>query len=247
MATYSEKDKLLLPNDAFGQHIASSQRFDDELGWSWVRKEAAKYYANIVLPYGDQVQKALDAVNALSFDMIAPSHGIIWRTHLKDIIKDYQQWSSFTPEKKAVIIYDTMWGSTKTLAYHLAEGISSAGIPVTLRNLTTTHYSDIVTDIMEAQLVCLGSPTLNNGMMPSMGELLTYVKGLRPQKKIGFFFGSYGWGGQAVSEMKTFLEPLHWDFPLESYKVNYVPKQHHLEDIQKKGRELAHHVKKKKP
>ena len=220
MATYSLHDKLLLPNDAFGQHIASAERFDDDLGWSLVRSEAAKYYANIVLPYGDQVTKVLDAVKDLSIDMIAPSHGVIWRSYLKEIIQEYQQWSTFTPKKKAVIIYDSMWGSTKTLAYALAEGIEKTGMPVTLRNLTTTHVSDIVTDIMESRLICLGSPTLNNGMMPSMGSLLTYVKGLRPRNKLGFLFGSYGWGGQALTEMEKMIEPLQWTFPEEHLNIN---------------------------
>jgi len=244
MATYSLHDKLLLPNDAFGQHIASAERFDDDLGWSLVRSEAAKYYANIVLPYGDQVTKVLDAVKDLSIDMIAPSHGVIWRSYLKEIIQEYQQWSTFTPKKKAVIIYDSMWGSTKTLAYALAEGIEKTGMPVTLRNLTTTHVSDIVTDIMESRLICLGSPTLNNGMMPSMGSLLTYVKGLRPRNKLGFLFGSYGWGGQALTEMEKMIEPLQWTFPEEHLNINYIPQQEDLKKIQNIGKSLGNDIKK---
>lgn len=244
MVTYSPKDHLLFPNDAFGQHLASSQRFDDNFEWGILREEAAKYYANIVMPYGDQVIAALKATQNLSIDMIAPSHGIIWRSHIPQIISEYKQWASYASQPKAVIIYDSMWGSTKKLAQVLFGSISKQGIPVCLRNLSTTHYSDIVTDILDAQLICFGSPTLNNGMMPSMGGFLTYLVGLRPRKKIGFVFGSYGWGGQAVGAMKAMLEPLSWEFPVEQVKVSYVPTDKDIDSMIKKGKELVNYIKK---
>ena len=115
MVTYIPEEKLLLPNDAFGQHLATPERFDDELEWGILREEASKYYANIVLPYGDQVKKALDALGGLDIDMIAPSHGIIWRMHIPNILAEYQKWCTHQTEKRAVIIYDTMWGSTEKM------------------------------------------------------------------------------------------------------------------------------------
>jgi len=244
MVTYISEDKLLLPNDAFGQHIASSERFDDEIEWGVLQEESAKYYANIVMPYGDQVVKALDTVGKLEIDMIAPSHGIIWKTKIKDILGEYKKWANYESEKKALIVYDTMWGSTGKLAYKLFEGLEESGIKVKIRNLKNTHVSDIITDVLTSKIICLGSPTLNNGMMPTMGEFLTYLKGLRPRNKMGFIFGSYGWGGQALGEMKDMIEQLSWDYPFGSLNVNYIPDEEKLEEIKKIGRKIGEKIKK---
>ena len=242
MVTYIPSDKLLLPNDAFGQHIASSERFDDEMEWGILKEEAAKYYANIVMPYGDQVKKALDVVSTLDIDMIAPSHGIIWRKNIPNILQEYKKWANFETEKKALIVYDSMWGSTEKLAYKLMEGLEEAGIPVTIRNLKNTHISDIITDVLTSKLICLGSPTLNNGMMPTMGGFLTYLVGLRPRNRIGFIFGSYGWGGQAVGEIRKIINSLSWNFPQENVNINYVPDQKELEEMKKIGKEIGNKI-----
>ena len=246
MVTYIPEDKLLLPNDAFGQHIASAARFDDQLDWGILREEAAKYYANIVMPYGDQVQKALEALMPLSIDMIAPSHGIIWKKNLKNILKEYTTWSHHQTEQKALIIYDSMWGSTQTMAYRLAKGLEAEAVPVTLRNLKTNHISDIITDVLTSRLVLLGSPTLNNTMLPAMGGFLTYLKGLRPKQRIGFVFGSFGWGGQAVGEIEGILKTLSWDMPFEGINLNYRPDETELENVEAMGKTLATYLKKKK-
>jgi flavorubredoxin len=239
MVTYISDDKLLLPNDAFGQHIASEERFDDEIEWGILKEEAAKYYANIVMPYGDQVNKALEAVSGLNIDMIAPSHGIVWRSLIPNIVEEYKKWASYETENKALIIYDSMWGSTEKIAYALAEGIEETGIPVNIRNLKNTHISDIITDVNSSRYILLGSPTMNNTMMPSMGEFLIYLKGLRPRKRIGFVFGSYGWGGQAVGEIEKILKELHWDLPMSSINLNYIPDKNDLNNAKKIGKKLV--------
>ncbi|MCI0501232.1 MAG: FprA family A-type flavoprotein [Epsilonproteobacteria bacterium] len=239
MVTYIPSDKLLMPNDAFGQHIASSERFDDEIEWGILKEEAAKYYSNIVMPYGDQVKKALDVISNLDVDMIAPSHGVIWRKNIPKILEEYKKWASFETEKRALIIYDSMWGSTEKLAYKLMEGLEESGIPVAIRNLKNTHISDIITDVLNSKLICLGSPTLNNGMMPTMGGFLTYLVGLRPRNRTGFVFGSYGWGGQAVGQIRKTVEDLNWDFPKENVTINYVPDEKELEEMKKIGKEIG--------
>jgi len=239
MVTYIPSDKLLLPNDAFGQHIATEERFDDEIEWGILKEEAAKYYSNIVMPYGDQVKKALEAVGRLDIDMIAPSHGIIWRSYIPNIIKEYKKWANYETENKALIIYDTMWGSTEKIAYSFMEGIEEAGIPITIRSLKTTHISDIITDVLTSKYILIGSPTLNNSMLPSMGGFLTYLKGLRPKKRIGFVFGSYGWGGQAVGEIEKILKELSWDLPLDSININYIPGQNDLKKAKEIGKKLV--------
>ena len=244
MVTYIPSDKLLLPNDAFGQHIASSERFDDEIEWGILKEEAAKYYANIVMPYGSQVEKALEALSGLEIDMIGPSHGIIWRSLIPDILKEYKKWAGYETENKALIIFDSMWGSTEKIAYALRDGIEESEIPVTIRNLKNTHILDVITDVITTKLILIGSPTLNNSMLPSMGGFLTYLKGLRPKNRLGFVFGSYGWGGQAVSEIEKILKDLAWDIPFKSVNLNYIPDKKELIEVKKIGKKLGNYLKK---
>lgn len=244
MVTYSAFDKLLIPNDAFGQHIATSERFDDQLQFDILKEEAAKYYANIVLPYGGQVQNALKTISSLDFDMIAPSHGIIWRKHHKKMIEYYQKWSTNTTDVKAVIVYDTMWGSTEKLAYALLDGLRDEGVDVRMRHLKKNYMSNIITDILESRLVFIGSPTFNNGMLPSMGGFLTYLKGLRPSNRVGFVFGSFGWGGQAVGEIEKIIDGLNWERPIESININYVPGENDLNKMRNIGSKLAKYIEK---
>ena len=244
MVTYICSDKLLLPNDAFGQHIASCERFDEELEWGILKQDAAKYYANIVMPYGDQVKKALEMLTKLDINMIAPSHGIIWKKYLSNILKEYSKWANFETENKALIVYDSMWGSTEKIAYALYEGLEETGIKVTIRNLKNTHISDIITDVLSSKFILLGSPTMNNTMLPTMGGFLTYLKGLKPRNRIGFVFGSYGWGGQAVGEIEKILRELSWDLPIKSLNINYVPNENDLKNTKKIGETLVKNINK---
>ena len=242
MVTYIPEDRLLLPNDAFGQHIASHERFDDEVGWSILQEEAAKYYANIVMPYGDQVKKAIGALEGLEIDMIGPSHGVILRSHIGDMLGEYAKWVDHQTEPRAVIIYDSMWGSTEAMAYKLYEGLLEGGVPVVMRTLKTNHISDIMTDVMRSRAIILGSATLNNNVMPTVGSMLTYLKGLKPKRRIGFAFGSYGWNPKVLGDMESFMDDLGWDRPMESVNINFVPDPEELDGMKEKGIELAKHI-----
>ncbi len=243
MVTFVPEERLLLSNDAFGQHLASAQRFDGEVGWDIISEEAAKYYANIVLPYGEQVKKALASLSELGIEMIAPSHGVIWRTYLPKILESYQKWANNETETRALIVHDTMWGSTSKIAESLQEGLEREGIPVTMRSLKTNHISDILTDVLFSKVILIGSPTLNQGVLPTVGAFLTYLKGLRPKKRMGFAFGSYGWGGQAIEEMETVMRNLSWEMPLTSINIQYVPDEEELDKAKKMGQKLGGLVK----
>lgn len=197
MVSYLPEDKILLSNDAFGQHLSSTGRFDDEVDQQKLWQEAEAYYANILMPLRSAVDRALKALNGLPIDIIAPSHGIIWRKNLAEILNKYTQWVEGYTKPKVVITYDSMWNSTKIIAYAMAEGIASQGVECRVYNLTANHRSDIITDILEAKAVLVGSPTLNNHVYPSVAEFLSYMRGLKPLNKIGASFGSYGWGGGA--------------------------------------------------
>lgn len=228
MVTYLPEDKILFSNDAFGQHIASSERFADELSLGIVLEEAQKYYANIVLPYGAQVKKALGALADLKLEIIAPSHGVVWRSDIPTILNEYGKWSGNVTEKKAVIVYDTMWNSTEIIAEKIIDAFQSKGYKTRLFDLKKNHISDIMTEIINAQYICVGSPTLNNNMMPNVAGFLTYLKGLSPKNRIGLAFGSYGWGGQSIGQVEQFLKDCGFEV-LESIKFQYIPDEDLLE------------------
>ncbi|MFQ5681410.1 MAG: FprA family A-type flavoprotein [Candidatus Omnitrophota bacterium] len=234
MATYCQRDRVLFSNDAFGQHIASSCRFAEDLGWDIVREEAAKYYANIVWPYGAQVKRLLGDVSGLKIETIAPSHGLIWNRRIEDIVSLYKRWADNYVRDKAVVIYDTMWGSTEKMAYIFRDVFERKGISCEMKSLKTNDISEIIASILEAKYICIGSPTLNSGILPSVAAFLTYMRGLSPKNRIGFAFGSYGWGGQVVEEIEDILVAAKFELPLKGLKIRYVPSEGELEEMREK-------------
>ena len=230
MFTYLPEDKILFSNDAFGMHLASSERFDDEYPFNIIMEEAKKYYANIVMPYGMQVQKALSMVADKKIEIIANSHGIIWRKYIPEIIAEYVKWSKNETVKKAVIIYDSMWNSTEKMAKAIEEGFLDKGYVTSLRNLRFNHISDIITEVLDSEYVCIGSPTLNNNILPTVSAFLTYLKGLAPKGRKAIVFGSFGWGGQSVSILENEMKTAKFDV-VYSKKIQYIPKQTDLNAI----------------
>ncbi len=230
MATYLKEEKILFPNDAFGQHLASHERFVDEYDFDTAFEEAKKYYANIFMPFSRQTKQALDNIHKLDFDMIAPSHGLVWRKNIKTIIDAYESWYANETKKKAVIVYDTMWGSTKLMAYAIYKAFEEKKYLVQLKNLKVNNISDIMTDIIDAKYICIGSPTLNNTVLPTVASFLFYLKGLRPKNRVGLSFGSYGWGGQGTKEIEELFHFLEFE-TLPTIKFQYIPKLLDLENI----------------
>lgn len=223
MMTYVADEKLLFPNDGFGQHYASDSLFDDE-NTDIVLDEAKKYYGNIVMPYGAQVQKVLEIAAGLDIEMIAPSHGVVWREHIPEIVEKYKLWSSYgNVAGKAVVVYDTMWESTERMAREVASAWIEKGLRVSLICLKHTNMSDAVNALVEAEYVALGSPALNSGIMPTMGGFLTYLKGLAAKNKIGFCFGSYGWKKDCQQEMQDVLTKMGWTMPEPIATINWRP------------------------
>jgi flavorubredoxin len=233
MMAYCPEEKILFSNDAFGQHIATSERFEEEYSLDIIMDEAKKYYANIVLPYGAQVKKALEAAGGLAMDVIAPSHGIIWRSSIPKILAEYSRWASNQTEKKALIIYDTMWKSTEQMAMAIYRAFEEKGYFPKLLSLQFNHISDIMTELLTAEYICVGSPTLNNNMLPTVSAFLTYMKGLAPKGRKALAFGSYGWGGQSIKQVEEILAGCGFEM-LESIKVQYVPMPEALMEITKR-------------
>lgn len=220
---------ILFSNDAFGQHFATSSRWDDENDFDVIMEEAVKYYANILLHLSKLISNVLPKVGSLPIEIICPSHGVCWRKHVGDIVERYKKWSAGEIDNKtAIIIYDTMWGSTEIIAKALYKELQYRGIKVKRYKLTNADYSDVITEAMLSKAIIVGSPTLNNGMYPTVAEYVCYQKGLKPMNKIGLAFGSFGWGGGAVKEIIKELEASKIEVLDEHIEIKFVPKPEDL-------------------
>ena len=239
MATYIPEDKILFSMDAFGQHYASSARFDDEIPFDEAIEEAKIYYANILMCYERPVNNAMDAISELDVELIAPSHGIMWRKHIKTLLSCYRDWSICKPLPKVLIMYDTMWKSTDTMAHAIYEGVIEAGVACQLRYIRATHITVLATDIMDAAAIAVGSPTLNQTIMPQAAAALTYLMGLRPKNKRGFAFGSYGWGKGGPEAVNEYLEKMKVQLLRPPLKCQFVPTEEMLEECREAGKMLA--------
>ena len=244
MFSYIPEDKLLISSDAFGQHLASSERFDDQIDFSVLMEQTSKYYANILTLYSPLIRKLLAKVQdmGLEIDMIAPDHGVIWRSHINDVIQAYADWSQNKGKRKALVIYDTMWESTEKMAKAITAGIDSTGVSVKLINLGHSHRSDVMTDVLNAKAVILGCATLNNGMRPRMAGFLMYMRGLKPTNKIGAAFGSFGWSGEAVKLMNRAMEDMKFDIIEPGLRFKYVPGQSDLRECVEMGKRIGQAV-----
>lgn len=243
--TYVVEDKILMPNDAFGQHLATSERFDDKVDAHVLMEEAKTYYANILMPLAPLITRKIQEVVQMGIPiaMIAPSHGIIWRSNPSKIIQAYLDWSAGVSKNKVVIVYDTMWGSTDKMARAIAEGAASQAVDVKLLKLRAADLTEAMTEILDAKAVVVGSPTLNNGMFPTLGSFLTYATGLKPKGKLWGFFGSYGWGGGAVKGMTEMARKAGFEVHESSLEVKYVPEQEDLKKCFEFGQQIAAKIK----
>jgi flavorubredoxin len=245
MFSYIPEEKLLISSDAFGEHWATSERFDDEVDFTTLMQHNAKYYANILLLYSPLVAKLIENVKklGLQIDMIAPDHGLIKRKHVAEILQAYADWANHKAKKKAVVVYDTMWHSTEMMAKAVADGLMREGVSVKLMDLQVCHRSDVITEVMGAKAVVLGCPTLNNGLLPRMAGFLMYMRGLKPGGKIGAAFGSYGWSGEAVKLMNQAMEEMKFDIVHEGIRVKYVPVHENLKECVELGKKVGQAVK----
>jgi flavorubredoxin len=240
MVSYLVEERLLFSQDGFGMHWATGARFADELNYETLRYEGAKYYANILLPYSALVLKLVERIRQLRLpiDIIAPDHGPIWRKDPMQVVFWYQEWAEQKPKRKAVVVYDTMWGSTDILARVIGDALAEKGIETKVMRLRANDRSDVMTEILDAGAIVFGSPTLNNNVFPTVADVLTYIKGLKPKNKLGAIFGSYGWSGEAVSILADDLKEMGVELVAEPLRVKYVPDKVALG----KARELGYTV-----
>ncbi|MBN1841452.1 MAG: FprA family A-type flavoprotein [Deltaproteobacteria bacterium] len=240
MFTYVKEDKILFSSDAFGQHYAGLERFDDQVGDA-IMPHAKKYFANILLLYSPLILKLVGKVQemGLSLDMICPDHGIIWRHDPSRIINAYVEWSTQTPRRKAVVVYDSMWHSTETMAEAIVDALGQEGVDARPMHLRHCDRSDIMTEVLDAGAVIVGSPTLNNGLFPTVSDFLTYMKGLKPKNKIGAAFGSYGWSGEAVKLINKKLDAMKFELIDPGVQIKYVPNDQGIDACHQLGKKIA--------
>ena len=245
MFSYLKEDKLLFSQDGFGMHLATDERFADEIRQDIIEYEAATYYANILLPYSHLVLKLFDKVasSGLDIKIIAPDHGPVWRRDISKILGLYKTWAEQKPTNKAVVLYDTMWHSTEHMARAIEEGLLAGGTRVKVMSMGAFHRSDVVYEVLDAGALVVGSPTLNNNMLPSMADVLTYLKGLKPKNLTGCAFGSYGWSGESPSQVHDILSGMKVELVDEPIKAKYVPDRETLLKCFEVGRIIAERVK----
>jgi flavorubredoxin len=239
MATYVPEEKLLFSMDIFGQHYATSERFDDESDLPTVMQEAKTYYANIVMPYGKAALQSLDRLAGLEINMIAPSHGLIWRSHVAEIVAAYRNWANHRAVSKVLIIYDTMWESTAAMAQAILDGASQPGVSASLISIRRSNLTHIAAEVLDAAAVAFGSATLNRGMMPMAAAVLAYLEGLRPMNKTAMAFGSYGWGVGGAEAVDQALRRLDWKILREPLRAKYRPTPDILDECRRAGVLLA--------
>jgi len=249
MMTYVKEDKLLISQDAFGQHYASAARFDDEFltcfSVSELEDAVEDYYANILMPFGTLIKTKIAEIQKLGIeiDMIAPDHGIIWRKDPAKIINMYLDMANGKADLRVVIIYDTMWKSTEQMTVPIMQGIKDAGVDVQVIKLRATPISAAVKEFWQARGCLIGSPTLNNSMFPTIAEFLSYLRGLRPKNRIAGAFGSYGWGGGAVKDIYEELKKMDLEVVEPGVQVIYKPSAEEEKRCYEFGREFAGRVK----
>lgn len=210
---YLKEQKILFSSDAFGQHYSSVERFSDEVPIELVIYEMKKYFANIVLPYTTAIDKALTSVGHLDIDMILTAHGISYKNkeHIEKVQECYYRWSNHKEDGRAVIVYDTMWGSTKECAYLIGNVLEKLDISYRIYNLHDdfTSITDVLTELMTASYIFVGSPVYNNGILPTIAGFLSYTKGFKLKKK-AMAFSSYGWQPNVYQELERLMVDQNW-------------------------------------
>ncbi len=241
MFSYLEKENVLFTNDVFGMHLATSKLFDDENDEHTWLYEAEKYYANIVLPYSDLVLRFLDTVNkmGLSPKIIAPDHGFVWRKDPSKIIQLYAKWASQPASKKALVVYDTMWGSTEKMAQYITDGLRQSGVEVKQMSMHSSHRSEVAKELLDSSALVIGSPVLNSGIFPAMADVLCYLKGLKKKNLIGGAFGSYGWNPAPIKELEQILQTMNVTQVGPAVSSKFAPTEEVLKACEEYGRAIG--------
>ena len=233
MASYLTGDNILFSNDAFGQHHAVDELFNDLADPCLLEKEAMKYYANILNPFSALVSRKLEEIAGfnLDIDIIAPSHGVIWRDNPTQIVEKYAAWADAYQEDQITIAYETMWEGTAALANAIAGHINelSPETKVKVFNIAKTDKNEIMTEVFKSRAIAVGSPTAGNDVLSGMSGWLSFLKSLKFKNKKAAAFGCYGWSGESVKILQERLTEAGFDLLDASLRVNWNPTQEDLD------------------
>ncbi|RPI63621.1 MAG: MBL fold metallo-hydrolase [Planctomycetaceae bacterium] len=246
MFTYLTGANILMPNDAFGQHYATAYRFNDQVDQHELYEEALKYYANILTPFSDQVIRKIDELTAMNLpvDIIAPSHGVMWRTDPMQIVHKYRQWAMQEGKKQAVIVYDSMWHATRRMAEAVGDGLAGEGVPFKLYHIAVSDRNDVLAEIFQSKGLAVGSSTVNRNLLPSLFPILEEIKGLRFKNKTAAAFGSYGWSGECVKLIEEHFGKCNMPLAGAGIAAKWQPTTEDLEKCRNLGKQLAEAIKK---
>jgi flavorubredoxin len=248
MMTYETSDHILFSCDAFGGYGAiEGSIFDGDCGEiDFYQREALRYYVNIVANFSPRVLSAIDKLADLKVDVIAPSHGLVWRKEPERIVALYKKWAQYASDKAEpgiTLIHGSMYGSTDIAMKAVAQGISRAKVPFEIFDAARTHVSYILSSLWTKRAVMIGAPTYEVSLFPPMADVLNMAARKRIKNKMAAYFGSYGWSGGALKEIQKIIEPLKWD--LEDTLVFLgAPKKEDVKKAEEFGFRFAQAVKK---
>ncbi|HAM41554.1 MAG TPA: MBL fold hydrolase [Candidatus Omnitrophica bacterium] len=243
MFCYLTGDNILFSNDAFGQHYASEYMFNDLVDQAELMEECIKYYANILTPFSELVERKIKEVLAfnLPVDIICTSHGVIWRDNPVRIVQQYLKWADSYQEDQITLIYDTMWNGTRVMAENIAQGIKQADSQVNLKlyNLAKSDRNDVMTEIFKSRAIVVGSPTINRGVLTSIAGLMEEMKGLKFRNKKAAAFGCYGWSGESVKLIREQLEAAGFQVADDGLRCLWNPDADSISNCVEYGKKLS--------
>jgi anaerobic nitric oxide reductase flavorubredoxin len=243
MAAYLTGDNILFINDAFGQHYATEMLYNDLVDQCDLFQEAMKYYANILTPFSAVLKRKLQEIASLGLpiEIIATSHGVIWRDNPLQIVEKYAEWADNYQENQITIVYDTMWNGTRTLAENIARGIQLADPEVTVKvfNLPKSDQNDVITEVFKSKTVVVGSPTINNGILHTVAGFAHLMKEMKFKNKKAAAFGCYGWSGESVKILNQLLQDAGFELIDEGYRTQWNPDQDKQQEAVEFGKKIA--------
>ncbi|WP_252249346.1 FprA family A-type flavoprotein [Clostridium sp. VAP23] len=228
MVTYCEEDKILFPCDIFSTHVANYEYFND-MAKKDIKDDFIGYYKLIMHPHRRYVQNMIEKIRNLDIRMIAPFHGFIIRDDIKSFIDIYDNMSKNTDlDKKALILYSTMTGSTKKIATILNEKFEEQNITSEVMDVNKIPMEEVMKSINEADVIFFGSSTRYGDMIGNMEDILNNLKSLNLESKLGAAFGSYGWSGEAIEVVQDYLNETN----LKVLNTSHVIKSTGMIDIE---------------
>jgi flavorubredoxin len=247
MFSYLTEENILFSNDAFGQHLASELLYNDLVDQAELFQECLKYYANILTPFSNLVEKKIEEFKSLNLplDMICPSHGVIWRDNPLQIVGKYLEWAKSHQENQITIVYDTMWNGTRNMAEAIAQGIKSADdkVAIKLFNISHSDKNDVVTEVFESKALLVGSPTINRGILSAVAGFLEQIRGLKFKEKKAAAFGTYGWSGESIDMINAGLEEAGFELMDDGIKSTWNPDETSLKESMEFGKKIAKKIK----